>query len=45
MDKRTSPAPKNGISGNPGNLDPVSIIRKDAITEGVNPNTLLIAVK
>lgn len=42
MDKITSPAPKkNEISENQGNLDVVSIIRKDAITQGLDPDKVL----
>lgn len=33
-----------GFSETGKTLDPISIIRKDAITEGVNPDSLIIAV-
>lgn len=42
MDKMTSPAPKkNEISETAPELDTISIIRKDAITEGIDPDGLI----
>jgi hypothetical protein len=45
MDKITSPAPKkNEISGQGAGLDTVSIIRQDAIKEGINPDALIYSL-
>jgi len=45
MDKIASPAPKkNEISGQGAELDSVSIIRKDAIKQGLNPDEILVKV-